>query len=171
MGGLSFNEFFQHRQHVTVVGVHLVDDEHLAPEAKEPQPRIIGTQAGKQRLVDRADAGWSEQRALLPGLNASAFGRALEFAFLLGAAVSQDPVDRRNPDVVEKLFAPLEGLVGCCHRWQADIDAGCPASGDQAVGDVVRGLGLASAGHVLDDDENWTIAGLPCIEQPLARDL
>ena len=31
MGRLRLDKFFQHRQHVTVIGVHLVDDEHLAP--------------------------------------------------------------------------------------------------------------------------------------------
>jgi hypothetical protein len=44
--------------------VHLVDDENLIPEAEEAKPGIIGAQAGEESLVNGANAGRGEQRAL-----------------------------------------------------------------------------------------------------------
>ena len=85
--------------------------------------------------------------------------------------MGQDPVDRGDPYVVEKWFAPFESLVRGCHRRQANVDTRDSACGNQAVGDIIGGLGLASPRHVLDDNENWTIAGLPRIEKSLAGHL
>jgi hypothetical protein len=76
--------------------VHLVDDEHLAPKPEEPESRIIGAQPGEQRLVDGADAGGGEQRALrgagkpvdavrFPGFDVPALSCTLELELLFGA--------------------------------------------------------------------------------------
>ncbi len=50
-------------EHIGVVGMHLLNDQHTKGWVQKPQRLVAGRQHGQQRLVHRADAGVSQECA------------------------------------------------------------------------------------------------------------
>src|SRR6266849_3363938 len=53
---------------ISVAGVHLIDDQHLATEAEEPHRLMSGGEDGEESLIDRPDTDVSQER-LLPTIS------------------------------------------------------------------------------------------------------
>lgn len=87
--------------YISVAGVHLIDDQHLAAEAEEPNRLVPGGEDGEECLIDRPDTDVSQER-LLPAISQPV--RALPGAgFLAWTGTSFDSV----------LFLDREGHAAC----------------------------------------------------------
>ena len=62
--GMKLQQHFEHLLHVGVAGMHLVDDEYLAKQSEQAQRLVLAVQDRQQGLVDGADTGRRQQRAL-----------------------------------------------------------------------------------------------------------
>src|SRR5690606_25975448 len=66
VGGEPLQSPVEVAAHVHVIGVRLVDDDHLAGEAEVPQHQVTRSQRREQELVDGADDERREHRLLPP---------------------------------------------------------------------------------------------------------
>ena len=80
--------------------------------------------------------------------------------------------DGRLPVAKQLAIAGLEALehrVRGRHGWQGHVDALRLASGHQAVRQHHRGLRLAAAGLVFDDEQGWAVGKIDRLRPPLHR--
>ena len=174
--GVECQNGFEHALHVGIAGMHLVDDQYLAEQAKQAQGLVLAVERGKQYLIDRADPGRGQQRTLAvigkPRIAASGgrivllrrvglllpcwqhrLGKSLDQITLpmcqhqAGVAIEQHAVDIGDTAV-----------HGVCrgHGRQRDEEAVCAASAHHPMSEHDGRLGLAGAGNVFQQMDLWS---------------